>query len=93
MNTAQIAEKSGLSESEVESVIEALSDQLISDLRGMGLFNLFNLADITPVVHPGKEARLGTNPFTGEEQEFKAKPVKIRVKIDPKRKLTAALKQ
>jgi len=93
MNTAQLAEKSGLSESEVESVIEALSDQLISDLRGMGLFNLFNLADIATVVHPGKEARMATNPFTGKEQEFKAKPVKIRVKIDPKRKLTAALKQ
>ena len=39
---------------------------------------------------PDKKARKGINPFTGEEQMFKAKPASIAVKVRPLKKLKEA---
>ena len=45
------------------------------------------LMKVTTVKKPAKKARKGVNPFTGEEQMFKAKPASIAVKVRPLKKL------
>ncbi len=42
---------------------------------------------ITTVSKPAKKARKGINPFTKEEQMFKAKPASIGVKVRPLKKM------
>ncbi len=53
----------------------------------MGEFTLPGILKITTVAKPAKKARKGINPFTGEEQMFKAKPASIGVKVRPLKKL------
>jgi hypothetical protein len=42
---------------------------------------------ITTVKKPARKARKGINPFTKEEQMFKAKPASIAVKVRPLQKM------
>jgi DNA-binding protein HU-beta len=52
-------------------------------VRGVGLFNAKKV--------PATKARKGINPFTKEEQMFKAKPASTKVKVRPAKEITAAL--
>ena len=49
--------------------------------RGPGTFTVPGLMKIKVVRKPATKARKGTNPFTGEEMMFKAKPARNVVKV------------
>jgi nucleoid DNA-binding protein len=53
--------------------------------------NLFGLVKITPVFRLAKPKRKGTDPRTGEETTFAARPAKIALKANPLKKLKDAL--
>ncbi len=85
----QIAENTELSKKQVQSVLDELSDVIEGHVkkRAVGEFVLPGLLKVTTVKKPAKKARKGINPFTGEEQMFKAKPASIQVKVRPLKKL------
>lgn len=85
----EIGDNTGLSRKQVSSVLDEL-ELLISrsiSKRALGEFTVPGLMKVTTVKKPAKKARKGINPFTGEEQMFKAKPASIAVKVRPLKKL------
>ena len=84
-----IADDSGLTRKQVNSVLEGLEDLVERHVRkgGAGEFVLPGLLKIVTVKKPARKARKGINPFTGEETMFKAKPASIAVKIRPLKKV------
>lgn len=79
---AYLADKTGLAKKEVGRVFEALSGLIKRDLKkGPGIFSVPGLMKIKVVRKPATKARKGTNPFTGEEMTFKAKPARNVVKV------------
>ncbi len=85
----EIGDNTGLSRKQVASVfdeLEILISRSISK-RALGEFTIPGLMKVTTVKKPAKKARKGINPFTGEEQMFKAKPASIAVKVRPLKKL------
>lgn len=85
----QIAEENELSKKEVNGVLESLSEiiQLHINKRSVGEFVLPGLLKIQTVKKPARKARKGINPFTKEEQMFKAKPASTAVKVRALKKL------
>ncbi|MCA9148426.1 MAG: HU family DNA-binding protein [Planctomycetales bacterium] len=84
-----IAESSELSRKEVSSVLDGLIAEIGKAVgkRGAGQFSIPGVCKITVVRKPATKARKGINPFTGEEQMFKAKPARNVVKIRPLKNL------
>ncbi len=78
-----------LAKKEVAGVLDAFGTiiELHVKSRGPGKFIMPGLLKIAVVKKPAKPARKGTNPFTGEEMMFKAKPAHKVVKIKALRKL------
>jgi nucleoid DNA-binding protein len=80
---SSLAEDTGLSKKEVTAVIDALAALAHAHLRkgGSGEFSVPSLGiKLRRVNKPPREARRGTNPFTGEEIMIKAKPASTSVK-------------
>jgi len=78
-----LADETGLSKKEVTSVLEALAALAHAHLKkgGSGEFSVPALGvKLRRVIKPAREARKGTNPFTGEEIMIKAKPAVTSVK-------------
>ncbi len=86
---AQIAEENELSKKQVDGVLESLSEliQLHINKKSVGEFVLPGLLKIQTVKKPAVKARMGINPFTKEEQMFKAKPASTAVKVRALKKL------
>ncbi len=86
---AHIAEETELTKGDVSAVIDSLSGLIGKNIgsRGPGYFNLPGLMKIKVNKKPATKARKGTNPFTGEEMMFKAKPARKVVKINPLKSL------
>jgi nucleoid DNA-binding protein len=86
---SQISEDTELSKKQVDSVLDSLAEiiQLHINKRSVGEFVLPGLMKIQTVKKPATKARMGINPFTKEEQMFKAKPASITVKVRPLKKL------
>ena len=84
-----LADATGLTKKQVESVFDALAEMIGKNLgkRGPGVFNVVGLMKVKVVRKPAVPARKGVNPFTGEETVFKAKPARNVVKIQPLKKL------
>ena len=84
-----LAEATGLTKKQVESVFDALTEMIGKNLgkRGPGVFTVPGLMKIKVVRKPAVPARKGINPFTGEETVFKAKPARNVVKVQPLKKL------
>ena len=80
-----IAGETELSRKEVAAVLESLTGLIEKNLkpRGAGFFNMPGLLKIKVIKKPAVKARKGTNPFTGEEMMFKAKPARKVVKVLP----------
>lgn len=80
-----IADGTGLTRKEVSAVLEELSTVIHRHLkkRGAGQFTMPGLFKIKTTKKPATKARMGTNPFTGEQQMFKAKPARTVVKVQP----------
>lgn len=76
-----IAGDTELSRKQVAAVFESLDGIIKKSLRGLGVFTLPGLAKLKVVKKPATKARKGTNPFTGEEMMFKAKPASKKVRI------------
>ena len=80
-----LSEQTGLTKREVVGVFESLTEVISKDMGkgGCGMFTVPGLMKIRRVHKPATKARKGTNPFTGEEMMFKAKPARNVVKIRP----------
>ena len=82
---AGIAEETQLSRKQVASVFDSLSGQIKNALgkKGPGLFVVPGLMKVIMVQKPAVKARKGINPFTKQEQMFKAKPARKVIKVRP----------
>jgi nucleoid DNA-binding protein len=80
-----IAKSTELSRKQVSSVFEALSEQIKSAVgkKGPGIFAVPGLMKIMVIQKPATKARMGINPFTKQEQMFKAKPARKVIKVRP----------
>ena len=85
MSKSQLIEKiattTEVSKKEVKGVMEALVDVGHKELKKNGVFLVPGFAKFVVVKKPATKARKGTNPFTGEEMMFKAKPASKKVRI------------
>lgn len=80
-----IAENVGISKKEVAGVFEVMQEMIKKDLSkaGSGEFKIPGMMKILVQRKPAVPRRKGVNPFTGEEQWFKAKPARNVVKVRP----------
>jgi nucleoid DNA-binding protein len=84
-----IADSTGLTKKDVNSVFEAMTGQIKKSLgrNGAGAYTVPGLMKLVVQRKPATKARKGINPFTGEETMFKAKPARNVVKIRPLKNL------
>jgi nucleoid DNA-binding protein len=80
-----IAESTELSRKQVASVLDALAGLIKNAVgkKGPGLFAVPGLMKITVIQKPATKAHKGINPFTKQEQMFKAKPARKVIKVRP----------
>jgi nucleoid DNA-binding protein len=80
---SSISASTELSRKQVGGVLEAIGDLVAKNVgkKGPGLFVVPGLLKITVITKPATKARMGINPFTKQEQMFKAKPARKVVKI------------
>ena len=71
------------------AVFDELSNEIGKALakRGPGMFSIPGLCKIVVQHKPATKERMGINPFTKEEQVFKAKPARNVVKVRPLKNL------
>ena len=84
-----IADTTGLTKKDVNSVFEAMAAQIKKSLgrSGPGAYTVPGLMKLVVQRKPATQARKGINPFTGEETMFKAKPARNVVKMRPLKNL------
>jgi nucleoid DNA-binding protein len=82
---ATAAEEAGLSRKQVSAVFESLANQIKQAVgkKGAGTFTVPGLMRINVIKKPAVPARKGINPFTKQEQMFKAKPARKVIKVRP----------
>ena len=80
---SSIAAATQLSRKQVASVFDALSGQIKAAVgkKGPGVFALPGLLKIVVILKPATSERRGINPFTKQEQMFKAKPARKVIKV------------
>ena len=81
-----IAEETDLTRKDVSAVFDALGKLMKRELKGRGrpgFYTVPGLMKVKVIRKPATKARKGTNPFTGEEMMFKAKPARNVVKVLP----------
>ncbi|MBX3356711.1 MAG: HU family DNA-binding protein [Phycisphaeraceae bacterium] len=88
---AEIVKSTGLPRKQVVAVLDSLITIMKKDLgkRGPGVFKLMGLLKLTTVIKPATKARMGRNPFTGEEVMIKAKPASRKVRARALKALNA----
>ena len=79
----RISTGTSLSKRDVKNVMESLVDVGHKELKKNGIFLVPGFAKFVVVKKPATKARKGTNPFTGEEMMFKAKPARKIVRARP----------
>jgi nucleoid DNA-binding protein len=86
---SSLAESTGLAKKDIQNVFDALNELIKQELgkKGPGVFTLHGLLKLKVQTKPAQKARKGINPFTGEEQMFKAKPARKVVKATPLKNL------
>ena len=79
----KIAAATKLSRKQVSSVFDGLAQQIKAAVgkSGPGVFTVPGLMKIVVIHKPATKARKGINPFTKEEQIFKAKPARKVIKV------------
>ncbi len=79
----KIATSTKLTRKQVASVFDSLSQQIKAGVgkSGPGVFTVPGLMKIVVIHKPATKARKGINPFTKEEQIFKAKPARKVIKV------------
>lgn len=74
---ASLAEKSGLSKKDVNTLVEAMVEMAYKEVKSSGEFSIPGIGKLVKV---NRKARIGRNPATGEEIKIPAKTVvKFRV--------------
>lgn len=86
---ALLADGAGISKKEVAALFDTLCEVIGKDLskRGPGMFNVPGMMKVLVQRKPATKARMGINPFTGQETMFKAKPARNVIKVRPLKKL------
>ncbi len=79
----RLATTTELSKRDVKAVMDNLVEVGHKELKKNGLFLVPGFAKFVVVKKPATKARKGTNPFTGEEMMFKAKPARKIVRARP----------
>ena len=89
-----IAENTELSRKQVASVFDAMAGLIDKSVgkKGPGMFVVPGLMKITVIQKPATKARKGINPFTKQEQMFKAKPARKVIKVRPLKALKDMVK-
>ena len=72
-----------LSRKDVKSVLETLASVGYKELKKTGVFLLPGFAKFVVIKKAATKARMGKNPFTGQEMMFKAKPARKIVRARP----------
>ena len=82
---ASIATSTELSRKQVASVFDACAGLIAKNVgkKGPGIFVVPGLMKIMVIQKPATKAHKGINPFTKEEQMFKAKPARKVIKVRP----------
>ena len=87
MSKSQLLEKlstaTELSKRDVKNVLDTMVDVGHKELKKNGVFLVPGFAKFVVVKKPATKARKGTNPFTGQEMMFKAKPARKIVRARP----------
>ena len=85
----QISDESGVARKEVGQVLSAMEKVIGTQLskKGPGMVAIPGLMKVTKIEKPATPERKGINPFTKQEQVFKAKPARNVVKVRPLKKL------
>ena len=80
-----LSDNTGLPRKDITAIFDCMSGMMKKELggRGPGIFTVPGLIKVRVVKKPATKARKGTNPFTGEEMMFKAKPARKVVKTTP----------
>ena len=86
---SELSTITGLSRKQASQVLEELAGLIKKHIgkKGPGVFALPGLLKITTVKKKAVPARKGVNPFTGQEQMFKAKPARTVIKIRALKKM------
>jgi nucleoid DNA-binding protein len=89
-----LAEATELSRKQVAAVFDELANLIDRNLgkKGPGVFVVPGLLKLKVVHKPARPARKGINPFTKQEQMFKAKPARNVVKAIPLKALKDMVK-
>jgi nucleoid DNA-binding protein len=90
----ELATTTGLSRKQVAEVFDALTGLIKRELgkKGPGTFTLPGLLKMRLKRKPATKARKGINPFTKQEQMFKAKPARNVVSARPLKTLNELVK-
>jgi DNA-binding protein HU-beta len=80
---AKIAELQEMAKKDVAGMMDALADVGYKELKKNGVFVVPGFAKFVVIKKPATKARVGKNPFTGEEMTFKAKPARKIVRARP----------
>ena len=80
---AKIAELQEMAKKDVSGMIDALADVGYKELKKNGVFVVPGFAKFVVIKKPATKARVGKNPFNGEEMMFKAKPARKIVRARP----------
>lgn len=89
-----IAKSTELSRKQVASVFDGLAGLIDKSVgkKGPGMFVVPGLMKIVVINKPATKARKGINPFTKQEQMFKAKPARKVIKVRPLKALKDMVK-
>ena len=91
---ASISADTGLSRKQVAAVLDSLAALAHSHLRtrGSGQFSVPSLGiKMRRVIKPARPARMGVNPFTGQQIMLKAKPAMTSVRASALKALKDAI--
>ncbi len=77
-----LSEQTGLSKKDVTGLFDGLNSIIKRELgkKGPGIITIPGLVKLKVVHKPAQPERVGINPFTKQEQVFKAKPARRVVK-------------
>lgn len=86
---SHVSTGTGLNRKQVAAVIDELKGVIEGHIKNGGarVFTMPGLFKIKVVRKPATKARMGVNPFTGQEMMFKARPARNVVKIQPLKSL------
>ncbi|BCQ28138.1 DNA-binding protein (plasmid) [Caballeronia sp. NK8] len=90
--TTHLGTQAGVEPKQVKAVLAALEETILGSVhkKGLGEFTLSGLLKINVHQVPAKKRRFGTDPFTGEERWFDAKPATVKLKVRALKKLKDA---